>query len=98
MLEDNLTELAQKHPDIPDATVAAARLLLSSVVSNPPELARGYWPTICIVWARQGVAPLEVEVGDAQFEFYNGMDIRHFDHAGGTNLPTELVNLLREQL
>jgi hypothetical protein len=90
-----LEALRQSHPEIPEVCFTAAKLLLIGDIPFPLQLERGHNPTIILIWT-----DISVEVGEVDYEYYDvgrgATDIRHYPHAGGTSVPTELLNLLRE--
>lgn len=57
-----------------------------------PEIAKGYWSTICFSWERP---PLEIEVFGDRFEVYRfydrRTDIREIRHTPGSPFPQELA-------
>lgn len=92
---DQLADLAHRYPEIPAATLAAAKTLLEAEgLRRPDEVDRGYWPTVCLAWSIGAEQSVEVEVTDENYEFHAGMDIRHFPHGSGTRVPADLLLLL----
>ncbi|MEO6395190.1 MAG: hypothetical protein ABIO40_04700 [Devosia sp.] len=97
--KDRLQKLIQEHLDVPEAAIAATRSLLNArgrSARQPDEIARGYWPTVCLFWTTdQGT--VEVEVSATAYE-YSGpserLDIRRFEHAGEPLVSNELLALV----
>jgi len=98
--ENRLVKLVDQYPDLSSGAVAATRGLLArrgASARQPDEMARGYWPTICLVWSSSLLGQVEIEVSATEYEYYgpNGeVDIRHFPHEGGAVVPDDLLALI----
>lgn len=91
----SLEELRDRYPEIADTCFKAATLLLSADISYPCKMERGYFPTILLVWS-----DIQIEVSEVDYEYYDvgrgKADIRHYPHADGTRVATELLDLIRD--
>ena len=80
------------------STIANVHEFVSFARANcpVPQIAKGYWRTICFGW--ESIPPLEIEVFGDRFEvyrFYEGRsDIEAIAHAPGSPLPPELTAYL----
>jgi hypothetical protein len=80
------------------STIANVREFVTFARANcpVPQIAKGYWSTICFGW--ETIPPREIEVFGDRFEvyrFYEGRsDIEAIAHAPGSPLPPELVAYL----
>src|SRR5689334_16581764 len=84
--EERLGALIQEHPEIADDVIAAAQSLLAKrglAARQPADIARGYLPTICLVWTTDQGTSVEVEVTSTDYECWGpgpSVDVKHFPH------------------
>lgn len=85
--EAALVDLVARSPEpITAATIGNARefLLLARAICPPPdELARGYWPTVCVTWDNT-----QFEIFDDHVECYP-LSGRQFDAWHASRTPGE---------
>jgi hypothetical protein len=89
--------VAESGKPFDPATIAHINDFLAHVRGRCPipEVAKGYWSTICFSW--EGI--FDIEIFSDRFEIYRffdrRIDIRHFAHVAGEPFPPEVMAELR---
>jgi len=62
----------------------------------------GYRPTVSLCWSKAKPTPIEIEVHEDHYEFYQFFDgrtdIRHFPHLPDEPIPVPLIDILNQCL
>lgn len=62
----------------------------------------GYRAAVRLCWSNAKPAPVEIEVFEDHYEFYQFFegrtDIQHFSHSGGDVIPRQLIDVLNQCL